>query len=724
MTVRHTPVGDASSGPAYEGKAGVTRTEALHMRQAGGALRSVQVYRVVNVATHPELRDRVQDDQLNRLDDGSEVAVPFVYHDPSALRFALVLPPSLAHLELKERAQLMTELAADSEHMVPAYVREGVTVLGLAELERYLDGLPPQDETFEHEHAPSRVRVAREVAIVPLPARPVRTDANRAPRSGILAGIAQLLQVKRNERDSAPAAVAARRLSRGSTPPPPRPQRPALVAAASSLAKPQGAPQRDAKSSPGVTATVSEAAQVGAAPVAKVTVPPITVPPAIGKRPAAGPRPALSLAALRKRAAAATPASPVPRYTSPAAPSTPASGTPSLGAVSQALGAAIDERPLPVQAVAVEPPAQLPAVSAGSAQPVALAPVAEGFVAPSAMQATTEPTAVLAATPRPDPSSDLQPEQAAATLVADHGAEPVPSLQQQLEALPVLGMALRCEGDALNLYVKLDDKRAAAYDDEADLLVQLAQVQGRPLVVLALLGDGRAVARTVLDGLAPTTQALLERLGRDFRVQLKVCVDDELDEAAARPIFAPRESNARAILARLLERAWQPELGAQEAIAACLAAPPKVRDPQSPFAPARLPPPSTSSTVADLARLEHFVQPERVDDALLLYSIPKPIIDAWYRRVLRGALSFGIAVPEALTGLLVQQQLAADRATFVRDQLKAFRNRVERGQNDLDPRETQRNWDTLAAQAAALGVGVEGALPTATPTPAAHAPSP
>ena len=58
--------------------------------------------------------------QLHRMEDGRELALTFVYHDPNARKFALVIPPALAHLEVKEWARLMTEVAEDTNHPVPA----------------------------------------------------------------------------------------------------------------------------------------------------------------------------------------------------------------------------------------------------------------------------------------------------------------------------------------------------------------------------------------------------------------------------------------------------------------------------------------------------------------------------------------------------------------------------------------------------------------------------
>jgi len=136
----------SNAGPPYAGAAGRTRTERVHLVAEGGGLRTVEVYRVINTATHPELKALALAGQLHRLDDGRELAIPFVYHDPQNRKLALVLPGVLAHLEMKEWTRLMSEIAEDTEHAVPSYVRDCVTVVGLGALELFLEtGVEPDD---------------------------------------------------------------------------------------------------------------------------------------------------------------------------------------------------------------------------------------------------------------------------------------------------------------------------------------------------------------------------------------------------------------------------------------------------------------------------------------------------------------------------------------------------------------------------------------------------
>ncbi|HET8932452.1 MAG TPA: HEAT repeat domain-containing protein [Polyangiales bacterium] len=98
--------------------------------------------------THPELRDRALAGTLHRLDDGRELAIPYVYHDPEARKFALVLPAVLAHTELSERARLLGDLARDTPYPIPAYVRETTVVIGQANLAMYV-GEPLVEEESE-----------------------------------------------------------------------------------------------------------------------------------------------------------------------------------------------------------------------------------------------------------------------------------------------------------------------------------------------------------------------------------------------------------------------------------------------------------------------------------------------------------------------------------------------------------------------------------------------
>ncbi len=123
----------------YEGKEGQTRQEAIHVPVAGGGFATRQVYRVVNVRTHPQLGDAALRGTLHQLEDGRVIACSYVYHDPDARLFVLVVPESSQHHLLGERAALLGRLAADPQAPVPVYVDRGDLVIGPDGLRAYLE---------------------------------------------------------------------------------------------------------------------------------------------------------------------------------------------------------------------------------------------------------------------------------------------------------------------------------------------------------------------------------------------------------------------------------------------------------------------------------------------------------------------------------------------------------------------------------------------------------
>src|SRR5438552_255137 len=98
---------EASEAP-YQGKIGASRLENVHVPLPDGRVRSVAVYLGVNVASDPQLSGAATSGGLHRFEGGEELALPFVYHDPALRKLCVVVPESLRHLELKERAKLLT----------------------------------------------------------------------------------------------------------------------------------------------------------------------------------------------------------------------------------------------------------------------------------------------------------------------------------------------------------------------------------------------------------------------------------------------------------------------------------------------------------------------------------------------------------------------------------------------------------------------------------------
>jgi hypothetical protein len=132
----------------YTGEPGATRTGRVHVTCSCGTILSAEVYRTVDVSTHPELGQRLMSDDAGRRintvtcpRDGVSLAVrsPVAYHDPDNAIFVLVIDEGQRHRELHERAALMAEIAADAGAPVPAYVRDVPAVFGRRGLEAYLE---------------------------------------------------------------------------------------------------------------------------------------------------------------------------------------------------------------------------------------------------------------------------------------------------------------------------------------------------------------------------------------------------------------------------------------------------------------------------------------------------------------------------------------------------------------------------------------------------------
>jgi hypothetical protein len=119
--------------------------ERVHVFRTDREPLEVEVFRVVNVEEYPELREPALGGTLHRLDDGEVVDVPFIYHDPVAQDFALVIPHEARGRELSERAKLLDSLMKEHDEEVPDYVRHFAIVYGAHGLARHVD----DSETME-----------------------------------------------------------------------------------------------------------------------------------------------------------------------------------------------------------------------------------------------------------------------------------------------------------------------------------------------------------------------------------------------------------------------------------------------------------------------------------------------------------------------------------------------------------------------------------------------
>lgn len=123
------------------------------MFRAGCRPLEVEVFRVVNVDDTPELREPALDGSLHALDGEGSVDVPFVYHDPTAGKLALVIPDGARGREQSERAKLIERLADACADATPDYARDFAVVYGVEGLASFVSE-PPEMEVEAEELVP------------------------------------------------------------------------------------------------------------------------------------------------------------------------------------------------------------------------------------------------------------------------------------------------------------------------------------------------------------------------------------------------------------------------------------------------------------------------------------------------------------------------------------------------------------------------------------------
>jgi chromosome segregation protein len=124
----------------YLGLFGRTRHEQVQVWMPDGSIRSMSVCVAVDAVADPTLAAQARAGLLHDVDDGVVLAVPFVYHDPSALLLVLVIPTGLRHRAFALRAEHLALVAADTSASVPDYVRDLEVVFGATELAARVEG--------------------------------------------------------------------------------------------------------------------------------------------------------------------------------------------------------------------------------------------------------------------------------------------------------------------------------------------------------------------------------------------------------------------------------------------------------------------------------------------------------------------------------------------------------------------------------------------------------
>jgi len=135
--------GGADRNQPYRGRVGQTRRERIQYTSLDGTMVPVDVYRVVNGSTHPELGAKLAQGSLNLVDVAGEtvpVHVSVLYHNPDKRLCVLVVSPTARHTELDERRRVLEALAVEADEPVPRYVRDFGVAFGAEGLARLLEG--------------------------------------------------------------------------------------------------------------------------------------------------------------------------------------------------------------------------------------------------------------------------------------------------------------------------------------------------------------------------------------------------------------------------------------------------------------------------------------------------------------------------------------------------------------------------------------------------------
>ena len=589
----HEAIPIRETEPPYAGTCGQTRFEFVHLSAADGSSDSVSLCRALNVQTHPELREQALAGSLHRLEDGRELAVSYVYHDPEARKFALILPAVLAHTELSERARLLSELARDTPYPVPAYVKATTVVIGQAAFAEFLGEALTEDESDSDEADDAATRVEL-------------SDQGLAEREQSLGA---------RERVLAEQEMSLVRMSEAMT-----------------------ARERELRLLSEQLATTRRSIEM--------------------REQAWSGRSPLSHAEVANSASHDD-------------------AGPELGAVAGMHGRT-QPPPLPAAYRRTRPP-PLPA------RATSLPPLAAG-----------RSSLLHAPPPLPHHGNAREPEVAPPAYFAGQRAGQ---------------LAVRLVADELWLFVHVDGADAEQMRHGLDLVLQYVEVEDYPVLIVSLLASApeSAPMRLTLDGYSDADRRVLEHLSRSFRARVALYVRRRYSETLT--VSALREGVAQAICDRLGELPKEaPPIGPTDALLRVQHAPPPFTNDDLPFGPARREASTTASVRASVAQLAAWLSPEKLREATMIYCMPRNVIEATIRRVLRGAVAFGVALPDAFIERAVEQRVARDAASLITAQLRAFQQRVAQGENDMSAEATRKNWERLLAQASSHGVEVDTSL--------------
>ncbi len=693
----------------YTGPLGVTRREFVFVpAPPDGAPRRAEVVRALNVVTDPVLARQALDGSLNRV-DGVDLAVPYVFHDPSVRRFVLVVPPSRAHEELSLRAELLTRLAGDASEALPGYVREARAVVGAAGLKKYIeDSAKPaidpkvlealqqrEDKAQKREHelrAMEQELQARldeiEAAQNQVSLREQEVDqrmAEAVQREESVAGDEQLMRANMAALASREKVLKAREdellrrdqdilrrgedLDRRDQDITQREQEYALRSldlapdelTTSIPIVPVGAP---------IPVPVTQLAPVsGGAPDDDLDEPEENTGRILVSRP---PEPSIVVDDALVAPAVPAPAAPAPVPTQPP----PRLATPS---------------PMPPapRLTASAPPPRL-----STPLPLPPAPVAA---------------------PEPEDILDLSPDDVLAVAEAPKAKAPVVEDEPRRASRGGRAHASCVDGE-VRVWMQGTSDTVQHLASGTMVPVLQANPDGvLPLALLSVRGEsgGATLARVVLDATQSADRGVLESLKRDFRVRVEVmnALGRTLGTYA---VSAPCEPNAQRVLDLLaareagspdeheesIERLLREGIGAIETQAGAFSLP----DEQSL---------STAAGVESaLARYEPLLDRVRLERVAIARGISMAQIESLGRRLILTALRCGVLLSPAFVQRAVELGVAPDERNLATRALTAYARTVEGGVAAIGrtPEEASRAWGPLLAWGERVGVTVSDAV--------------
>ncbi len=322
--------------------------------------------------------------------------------------------------------------------------------------------------------------------------------------------------------------------------------------------------------------------------------------------------------------------------------------------------------------------------------------------APASAELELEPEPEPA--PRPTPAPKLEPPAPEKPFL-----EPPPQWVRTGEPT-----ACNVVGDDVYLLARVDEEMVAKIKGEtADLWVQLHLLETYPLITLTLILDQEAeelqALHWFLDIEEDLDRSLLQQLRRRF--QANVILYDMtyslVEEVTFKP---PREVNVAQVVDRATQQLGEIDRGKLSPVQARAAFRDgwnwagKKRHPYTEDAYSEI------GTVADaklaLGILSYWSEPKNHEYLVLTKSVSVDLLDTITRRILDGAIRFGLWLPQQLKERAVALALAADLPALSTRLVDAFAA-LGAEPEGLEPSEAAENWQRLLRDADELDIYVK-----------------